>query len=85
LNAPVQGAAADIMKMAMCAVYKRLQTDFPTASLLLQVHDELVIECYPTDTEGIAQLLQEEMTNVVSLSVPLVVQISAGDNWGDIH
>ena len=85
LNAPVQGAAADIMKIAMCKVAQVLTQKHPTATLLLQVHDELVLECYPNEAEDIVRLLKEEMTNVAQLSVPLVVDVMIGDTWGDIH
>jgi DNA polymerase-1 len=85
LNAPVQGAAADIMKIAMCKVAQVLTQKHPTAKLLLQVHDELVLECYPNEAEDIVRLLREEMTNVAQLHVPLVVDVMIGDTWGDIH
>ncbi len=85
LNAPVQGTAADIMKLAMCKVADELAKKFPTATLLLQVHDELLVECYPKDAEGVATLLSKEMREVVQLSVPLEVQAMIGDTWGDIH
>jgi DNA polymerase-1 len=85
LNAPVQGAAADIMKLAMCKVADVLKKQFPTATLLLQVHDELLLECYPNDADAIAAMLSHEMANVVELKVPLVVQVMVGDTWGEIH
>ncbi len=85
LNAPVQGTAADIMKMAMCKVANELAQKYPTATLLLQVHDELLVECYPKDAQGVAALLSKEMRDVVELSVPLEVQAMIGDTWGDIH
>lgn len=85
LNAPVQGAAADIMKLAMCKVANVLTQKHPTATLLLQVHDELVLECYPNEAEDIVRLLKEEMTNVAQMSVPLVVHVMTGNTWGDIH
>ena len=85
LNAPVQGAAADIMKLAMCKVQVALKERFPTATMLLQVHDELVLECYPSDADAIAEMLSHEMSTVVDLKVPLVTQVMIGESWGEIH
>ena len=85
MNAPIQGTAADIMKRAMCAVHKELKDKYPTARLLLQVHDELVVEADPKDAQNIADMLQREMTGVVSLRVPLVVEVAQGSSWGEIH
>jgi DNA polymerase-1 len=85
MNAPIQGTAADIMKRAMCAVHKELKANYPTARLLLQVHDELVVEADPKDAQSIADMLQREMTGVVSLKVPLVVDVAQGASWGEIH
>jgi DNA polymerase-1 len=81
----VQGAAADIMKLAMCRVSVVLKEKYPTATLLLQVHDELVLECYPDDAEAIAEMLSREMTDIVTLKVPLVAHVTIGKSWGDIH
>ena len=85
LNAPIQGTAADIMKMAMINVAHRLHKEFPKAQLLLQVHDELVLESDTCDAQAISVLLKEEMEQVVSLCVPLVAQVAIGQNWNDIH
>ena len=85
LNAPVQGAAADIMKLAMCKVQTVLKERFPSATMLLQVHDELVLECYPSDADAIAEMLSHEMSTVVDLKVPLVTQVMIGQSWGEIH
>ena len=71
LNMPIQGTAADIMKLAMVAVWKRLRAELPEARLVLQVHDELIVECPEPQAERAAALLKAEMENVVSLSVPL--------------
>ncbi len=81
LNMPIQGAAADIMKLAMIAVWKRLKAEKPQARLVLQVHDELIVECPEADAESVAKLVEEEMENVVKLSVPLTAEAHWGANW----
>ena len=81
LNMPIQGTAADIMKLAMVAVRKRLRQQLPEARLVLQVHDELIVECPEAQAETAAALLKEEMENVVSLSVPLTADAHWGRNW----
>ena len=81
LNMPIQGTAADVMKLAMVAVWKRLREELPQAHLALQVHDELIVECPEEDAERAAKLLEEEMEHVVSLSVPLTAEAHWGKNW----
>jgi len=81
LNMPIQGTAADIMKLAMIAVWKRLRAELPEARLVLQVHDELIVECPEAQAETAARLLAEEMERVVSLSVPLTAEAHFGRNW----
>nr|WP_325231879.1 DNA polymerase I [uncultured Oscillibacter sp.] len=81
LNMPIQGTAADVMKLAMVAVWKRLRTEKPSARLVLQVHDELIVECPEEEAEAVAQLLEEEMEHVVRLSVPLTAEAHWGKNW----
>ena len=81
LNMPIQGTAADIMKLAMVAVHKRLKNEVPEARLVLQVHDELIVECPTEQAEAVAKLLEEEMEQVVSLSVPLTAEAHWGCNW----
>ena len=81
LNMPIQGTAADIMKLAMVAVHKRLEAEFPEARLVLQVHDELIVECPAEQAEAVAKLLEEEMEQVVCLPVPLTAEAHWGRNW----
>ena len=81
LNMPIQGTAADIMKLAMVAVWKRLRAELPEARLVLQVHDELIVECPEAQAERAAALLKEEMERVVTLSVPLTADAHWGKNW----
>ena len=81
LNMPIQGTAADIMKLAMVAVEKRLKRELPEAKLALQVHDELIVECPEPQAEAAAKLLEEEMEQVAHLSVPLTAEAHWGRNW----
>ncbi len=81
LNMPIQGTAADIMKLAMVAVRKRLRAELPEARLVLQVHDELIVECPEPQAERAAALLKAEMENVVGLTVPLTADAHWGKNW----
>ncbi len=81
LNMPIQGTAADVMKLAMAAVWKRLRAEKPQARLVLQVHDELIVECSEDEAADVARLLEEEMENVVRLSVPLTAEAHWGKNW----
>ena len=83
LNTPIQGTAADIIKAAMVHVEDRLQREGRKARLLLQVHDELIIECPPEEVEPVKALLVEEMENAFPLSVKLVADVSEGANWYD--
>ncbi len=81
LNMPIQGAAADVMKLAMVAVWRRLREENLQARLVLQVHDELIVECPEAEAEQAAQILTEEMERVVKLSVPLTAEAHWGKNW----
>lgn len=81
MNTPVQGTAADIIKMAMVKVYNALKDGGYAARLILQVHDELIIEAPETETEAVSRLLQESMEQVTSLAVPLVAEVKSGESW----
>jgi len=83
LNMPVQGTAADIMKIAMIRVSARLKAEALSARLILQVHDELIVECPEDETDAVSLILQEEMENAAELSVPLVAETRAGKSWYD--
>jgi DNA polymerase-1 len=80
-NAPIQGTAADIIKIAMVKVDRRLTEENLEARLILQVHDELIVECPKEESSKVAKILQEEMENAVTLSVPLVADSAIGENW----
>ena len=83
MNMPIQGTAADIIKIAMIRVFDRLKEDFPEAKLIMQVHDELIIETPEKDSEKVASLLKETMENACELSVPLTVEVACGKTWYD--
>ena len=81
LNMPVQGTAADIMKLAMVRVHHRLKREGLRARLLMQVHDELIVECPASEREQVERLLTEEMEQAAQLSVPLIAEAHSGKNW----
>ena len=81
MNMPLQGTAADIIKIAMINVFNRLKREVPLAKLILQVHDELIVDCKKEDESAVAKILREEMEGAVKLSVPLTVSVSSGINW----
>ncbi len=80
-NTPLQGTAADIIKKAMVELYSKLEAQHPDAKIILQVHDELVIECPKEKADVVAKLTQETMQNIVKLKVPLTVDLAIGPNW----
>jgi len=84
-NSPIQGSSADIIKIAMINVERRLAESGLDARLLLQVHDELLIECKKEHADAALELLRTEMENAVELSVPLVVEAHSGKNWLECH
>ena len=83
LNTPIQGTAADLIKLAMIRVFNALQANYPQAKLLLQVHDELIIECPNEIASEVAELISKEMEQVASLHVPLVAEAKWGSSWYD--
>ncbi len=85
LNMPIQGTAADIIKLAMVNVYKRLKAEKLQAKLLLQIHDELIVECPQEEAEFVSRLLKEEMENAAKLRVPLTADVNIGNSWAEAH
>ena len=85
LNMPVQGTAADIIKLAMVNVHRRLKAEGLKARLILQVHDELIVECPGEEAEQVRQILTEEMENAAQLSVPLLADAHIGHSWAEAH
>lgn len=84
-NMPIQGTAADIIKLAMVNVRRRLRAEGMEARLILQVHDELIAECPEREAERVAALLEEEMERAVTLSVPLTAEAHSGHSWAEAH
>ncbi len=84
MNTPIQGTAADIMKIAMIEVNKKLEEEKLNAKLILQIHDELLIECKIEEKEEVKKILKESMENAVKLSIPLEVEVSEASNWYDV-
>ena len=84
LNTPIQGTAADIIKLAMINVYDRLKEEGLDAKLILQIHDELVIEAPKSEKKIVEKLLKEEMENAVDLKVKLLVELESGDSWYEV-
>jgi len=80
-NAPIQGTAADIIKIAMIKVSERLNREVPDAHLILQVHDELIVECKESDKDIVCNILEQEMSNAASLAVQLKVDANSGKTW----
>ena len=85
LNMPIQGTAADIIKLAMVNVYNRLNAEGLKAKLILQVHDELICECPEDEAQTVANILREEMSGAAQLSVPLTVDVKIGHSWAEAH
>ena len=82
VNMPLQGTAADMMKIAMINLHDKLPKD---AKLILQIHDELIVECNNDDASAVAKLMKQEMENVHKFSVPIVVEVRQGYSWGDLN
>ena len=84
-NMPIQGTAADIMKLAMVNVHRRMRAEGLRSRLLLQVHDELIAECPTDEAEHVKELLEQEMSGAVKLSVPLTANAKLGHSWAEAH
>jgi DNA polymerase-1 len=85
INMEIQGSAADLIKLAMLHVHRRLQVEKRQAKMLLSVHDELVFEAPPKEVAAVAKLVREEMCGAMKLEVPLDVEVSAGKNWLEVE
>ena len=84
-NTPIQGTAADLIKLAMIRVFDKLKKEIPEAKLILQVHDELIVEAPEEKAKAAAEILKTEMENVANLSVPLVADVGIGKTWYEAH
>jgi DNA polymerase-1 len=85
MNSPIQGTAADVIKLAMLAVHRRLAAEGRAARILLQVHDELILELPEAEVDTVRPIVTEEMERVIELVVPLKVDIGVGKNWSEAH
>lgn len=85
MNTPIQGTAADIIKLAMVNVYRKLKEENLDAKLILQVHDELIVEASEKDAERAAKILHEQMENAANLSVKLIAEVGKGKSWYEAH
>ena len=84
-NTPIQGTAADVIKLAMVKVWQRLRNEKMDSRLILTVHDELIIEAPLAEAEAAARILREEMEGCVNYSVPLTTEVKTGENWLSAH
>ena len=85
VNTPIQGTAADMIKIAMIRIDARLQRDRYRARMLLQVHDELVFEAPPDEVERLTDMVRTEMASALKVSVPILVDVGVGANWAEAH
>ena len=85
VNAPIQGSAADIIKLAMVAVWRKMKEEGLASRMVLQVHDELVFDVVPQELERVMELAREQMENVCKLAVPLIAECGSGSNWLEAH
>ncbi|MBP3613091.1 MAG: DNA polymerase I, partial [Rikenellaceae bacterium] len=85
INAPIQGSAADIMKLAMVEMYRKMRAAGLRSRMILQVHDEIVIDVYRSEQEAVAKIVVEAMERAAQLSVPLTVDYGVGENWLEAH
>ena len=85
INAPIQGTSADIIKLAMINVAKRLSSEGLQSRMVLQIHDELLFDSIPEEVEQLKKIVMEEMENVIELSIPLTVECNYGNNWLEAH
>ena len=84
-NTPIQGSAADIIKLAMVNLYRDLEAEGLESAMVLQIHDELLLECPKAEVEAAERLTRRAMESAVSLDVPVVVDIGMGKNWAEAH
>ena len=83
MNMPLQGSSADIIKLAMLGVFERLKKEHLKSELILQIHDELIIDAFISEKDIVQKILVEEMENAAKLSVPLTVSVGSGKTWFD--
>ncbi|MBR1547699.1 MAG: hypothetical protein IJ637_03110, partial [Prevotella sp.] len=84
-NAPIQGTAADIIKVAMIRIFQRFRAEGIRSKMILQVHDELNFSVLPEEKERVERIVIDEMQQAISLKVPLLADSGFGDNWLEAH
>jgi DNA polymerase-1 len=85
INAPIQGSAADIMKLAMVEIYRRFEAEGIRSKMIMQVHDEVVIDTLNEELESVKRIVKEAMESVAKLSIPLIAEVNSASNWLDAH
>ena len=85
INAPIQGSAADIMKLAMVEIYRRFRAEGIRSKMILQVHDEVIVDMLREEQETVIRIVREAMEGVAQLSVPLISEAGVGENWLEAH
>jgi len=85
VNAPIQGSAADIIKIAMINIHKRFKEENFKSKMIMQVHDELVFDAHKDELDTIKPLIKKEMEGAYKMSVPLLVEVDQGNNWLEAH
>ena len=85
INAPVQGTAADLIKVAMISIWKRLKNSGLKTRMILQIHDELLFEVPADELDTVSKMIRDEMEHALTLSVPLHVEVGQGSNWAEAH
>jgi DNA polymerase-1 len=85
INAPIQGSAADIIKIAMIKIFRDISANSFRSRMIMQVHDELVFDVYKPEKEAVLEIIKEQMKNAYELSVPLEIEMSSGMNWLEAH
>jgi DNA polymerase-1 len=85
INAPIQGTAADLIKIAMINIQRRIEEQGMETNMVIQIHDELVFEVPEEELREAANLVKQEMEGVIDISVPLKIDISSGKNWSEAH
>ena len=82
---PIQGTAADLIKIAMINIHMRMKNENVKSKMILQIHDELLFECPKSEIKDFSMMVQEEMETAVNLSVPLKVELNYGPSWFEAH
>ncbi len=85
INAPIQGSAADLIKLAMIAIQNEIEQQGLSGKMIMQVHDELVFDIPKSEIQLFKEIIQDKMTNAIKTNVPLVVEIGEGKNWLEAH